>query len=129
MLTRDWALGRGTIKKLVEQLCWIINTEREKINHKWIRALVETVANDAAVDDLSLMIQNFHSGFFARRSEKPKPRRGKKRKIFTSQQRLSSSAAGSSSQELDSDPNRSPPRQSGSSQYKRRRGRRSQAVV
>ena len=65
MLSRAWVLGEGSIKRLVDQLRLIINTE-EKIDKKWIRALIDTTASDEAIDDLSAMIQHFHGSFFAR---------------------------------------------------------------
>ena len=131
VLSRDWVLGEGVIKRLVEQLRLVINTKREKIGREWVWALVDTTASDEAVDDLSLMIQHFHNDFFARSKER-KPQPAKKRKIYgsASQRRSPSSAASTVSEESYLSPDYSPSQPSTSSlQHKRKRGKRPQVAV
>ena len=80
MLSRAWVLGEGSIKRLVDQLRLIINTEKEKIDKKWIQALIDTTASDKAIDDLSAMIQHFHGGFFAHHKQQKRPKPSKQQK-------------------------------------------------
>ena len=84
MLSRAWVLGEGSIKRLVDQLRLIINMEKEKIDKKWIRALIDTTASDEAIDNLSAMIQHFHGGFFARHKQRKRLKPSKQRKISNS---------------------------------------------
>jgi len=80
MLSREWVLGEHNIKKLVENTRLVINTSVEKIDGRWVRALIDTVSDDATVDDLSSVIQQFCFGFFARLN-RPKRRPGKQQKF------------------------------------------------
>jgi hypothetical protein len=82
MLTRDWVLGEYNIKKLVDNTRLVINTSAEKIDRQWVRALIDTVSDDATVDDLSSMIQGFHSGFFTRLNKRKCPP-AKQQKVWT----------------------------------------------
>ena len=80
MLSREWVLGEYNIKKLVDNTRLVINTSAEKIDRRWVRALIDMVANDAAVDDLSSVIRQFRSDFFAR-LDHPKRRLGKQQRV------------------------------------------------
>ena len=82
MLSRDWVLGEHNTKKLVENTRLVINTPADKIDRRWVRALVDTVSDDAALDSLSSMIRGFRSGFFTRLNQ-PKPRPRKRQKVWT----------------------------------------------
>ena len=74
MLSKDWVLGEHNLKKLIDNTRLIVNTSVDKIDRRWVRALLDMTADDATVDELLSVIQNFHSGFFARR-QKTKPRK------------------------------------------------------
>ena len=87
MLSKAWVLGEGNIEWLVEQLRCIIHTDKENINRRWLRALIDTTADDAAVDSLSAMIQRFHNDFFARREQGLHSNKKAKTADFTLQQR------------------------------------------
>ena len=69
MLSRAWVLGEYNLNKVVDHICLVVNTDKEKINRKWLRALIVTVADDSAVDAMALVIQRFHDEFFARLGE------------------------------------------------------------
>ena len=134
MLSRAWILGENNLKRLVDQLRLVVNTNREKVNRDWVRALIETTADDEAIDSLAVMIQCFHDGFLMRLKEQG-PRSSKQRKISssTSQKCPPSPTASTFTQEPHPDPNYPPsqPRDSGadSSQGKRKRARRSQPMA
>jgi hypothetical protein len=132
MLSRDWVLGEYNIKKLVENTRLVINTPREKIDRQWIRALIDTVSDDAAIDELSHVIQEFHSGFFSRlscRSHRP----GKQQKVLgsSSHRRPPSPATSAFTDDSYLDPDFPPSQHSNPtgkpSQGKRKRGRRPEA--
>lgn len=134
MLSKAWVLGECNIKQLVDQLRRVINTDKEKIDRKWVRALIDTAASDEAVGGLVAVIQRFHDDFFVRSKER-EPRSSKQQKISSSiSQRCPPSPAESTfTQDSYLDPNYSPPRYHGSgtssSQGKRKRVGRSRAVV
>ena len=133
MLSRHWVIGDGNTKKLVENTHRVINTPREKIDRQWVRALIDTVSDDATVDELSHTICKFHSDFFTRRSH-PKHRRAKRRGVsgLGSQQRSPSPVTSTSTQDtyLDSNYPQSQHRDLSAStpQGKRKRPGRAQAV-
>lgn len=83
MLDRAWVLGDSNIKQLVDQIRRILCTDKEKINRRWIRALIDTAADDTTVDSLSKMIRRFHDECFFRLKER-EPYSNKFRKISTS---------------------------------------------
>ena len=66
MFSKNWVLGEYSMKKLVNNTRLIGITNGDRINRQWVRALIDTVANDATVDDLSSVIRRFHDGFFER---------------------------------------------------------------
>jgi len=105
MLSRHWVIGEGNTKKLVENARRVINTPREKIDRRWVRALIDTVSDDATVDELSHVIREFHSGFFTQRSH-PNHQAAKQQKISTSgsQRRPLSPATSTSTQDPCLDP-------------------------
>jgi hypothetical protein len=70
MLSKDWVLGEHSMKKLVDSTRLVVMTDRERINGQWVRALIDTVADDAAVNNLSWLIQQFRDGFYKRRGER-----------------------------------------------------------
>ena len=134
MLSRAWVLGEGNIKRLVKNLRRIINTDREKIDRKWFRALITTASTDEAVDSLLVRIQRFHDEFFARLKERnPRTSKQQKTSYSTSQQRPPSPAASTFTQDSYCDPDYPPPQSHGSgassSQSNRKRARRSGAIV
>ena len=120
-----------SIKRLVDQLCLIINTEKEKIDKKWIRALIDTTASDEAVDNLSAMIQHFHGGFFARHKQRKRPKPSKQQKISNSTPRRCPPSPTMSTPSQDScpDSNYSPPQPSVNSLQCKRKRERLQAVA
>jgi len=110
MLSREWVLGEYNIKKLVDNARLVINTPVEKIDRQWVRALIDTVSSDAAVDELSSVIREFHSGFFTRRGY-PKRRPGKQQRIefgSSSQQCPPSPATSTFTQDSHADPDYPP---------------------
>ena len=66
MLSREWVLGGYNIKKLVENTRLVINASAEKIDGRWVRALIDTVSDDKSIEELSSVIRQFHSNFFVR---------------------------------------------------------------
>ena len=115
MLSRAWVLGDGNTNRLVEHLRLIINTDKEKIDRKWVRALITTVSNDAAVDSLSATIRDFHDKFFIRLKERD-TRSGKHKKISgsTSQQCPPSPEASAFTEDSYVDPDYPPSQHRGS---------------
>ena len=69
MLSKDWVLGERNVKKLTDSAHLALGTPRDKIDRRWIRALVDTVANDKTIDDLASLIQKFRDGFFERHNK------------------------------------------------------------
>jgi len=134
MLSRDWVLGEYNVKKLVENTRLLINTPMEKIDRRWIRALIDTVSDDETVDELSSVIQQFHSGFFERLN-RWKPRPGKRQKIPGpgSQQCPPSPATSAFTQDSYPNPDYLPPQhydpRMDSPQGKRKRVKRSQMAT
>jgi len=66
MLSSDWVLGKYNLERVVDHIQLVVNTDREKIDRRWLRALITTVADDSAVDSMALVIQRFQDEFFAR---------------------------------------------------------------
>ena len=134
MLSRDWVLGEHNINKLVDNARLVVNTSKEKIDRQWIRALIDTVSDDATVDELSHVIQEYHSAFFVRLSHRTHPP-GKQQKISGSgcRQRPPSPTTSSFTQDSYLDPDY-PPSQyqnpgANASQGKRKRKGRPPATV
>lgn len=134
MLSRAWVLGEGNIKRLVEHLRLIINTDRERIDRKWVRALITTVSDDVAVDSLSATIRDFHDEFFVRLKERgTRSSKHQKTSGSTSQQRPPSPEASTFVEDSYIDPNHPPSQHCGSgassSQGKRKRVGGSEVIV
>jgi hypothetical protein len=134
MLSKDWVLGEHGMKKLFDNTRLVIMTDREKIDRRWVRALIDTVTDDASVDDLSLLIQRFRDGFFERRSERScRPAKQQKVSGSGSQQCPPSPATSTFTQDSYLNPDYPPSQQHGpgpsSSKGKRKRARRSQTMV
>ena len=108
MLSRAWVLGEGNIERLVEQLRRIIHTDKEKIDRRWLRALIDTAADDAAVNSLSAMIQRFHDDFFTRKAQGSRSNKHAKTADFASQQHPPSPAESTFVQDSYLDPNYPP---------------------
>lgn len=62
MLSRAWALGERNIKQLVDNIRLIVCAENERLDRRWVRALINTTTDDATVDSLSAMIHRFCDG-------------------------------------------------------------------
>ena len=134
MLSRAWVLGEGNIKRLVEHLRLIINTDSEKIDRRWVRALITTVSDDAAVDGLSATIRHFHDEFFIRlRGRDTRSSKHQKISSSTSQQRLPSPTASVFTEDSYIDPDYPPTQHRGSraslSRGKRKRMGQSWAIL
>lgn len=115
MLSRAWVLGENNIKRLVDQLRLIIHTDKEKIDRRWVRALIDTVTDDTAVDSLSAMIRHFHDEFFTRLKEREhQPKKHKKISGSVSQQCPPGPTASTFTQDSYLDPDYLPSRQRGS---------------
>ena len=108
MLSKDWVLGKYNIEKLVRNTRFIINTPVEKIDRRWVRALIDTVSDDETVGELSSMIRKFHSGFFGRRNQR-KSQASKRQKVSGSRLRQRPSSPAMSTSSEDSDPSSSYP--------------------
>ena len=133
MLSREWVLGEYNIKKLVDRTRLVINTPVEKIDRQWVRALIDTISDDATVDELSSVIRQFHSGFFARLNL-PKRRSGKQPKVSGSgsQQCPPSPATSTFTQDSYLDPDYPPSQHytgTESSRSKRKRVERPQTIM
>jgi hypothetical protein len=134
MLSRAWVLGECSIKRLVDQLRRVINTDKEKIDRRWVRALIDTAASDEAVDGLAAVIRCFHGNFFVRSKERElRPSKQQKSSGSTSQQCPPSPAESMFTQDSYLDPEYPPSqhcRSSASSlQGKRKRAKRPQMVA
>lgn len=106
MPSRAWVLSECNVERLVDQLRRIVNTDKEKIDGKWVRALIDTAADDDTVGDLAAMIQYFHGGLFARPKEwEPQPSKQQKISGSTSQRRPPSPAESTFTQDSYLDPN------------------------
>ena len=79
MLSEEWVLGWHNLDKLVDSIRRVLSTPEDKIDRRWIRALINTVADDATVDDLSSAIRHFRSDFLSRRGGRKRPPRKKLR--------------------------------------------------
>ena len=128
MLSRDWVLGEYNIKRLIDNIRLVINTPRERIDRQWVRALIDAVADDKTVDELSHVIQQFHSDFFVRN-----PRPGKQQKVSGPgpRQRLPSPATSTSADSyLDPDyhPSQRHNPSTNASRGKRKRGRKPEII-
>lgn len=49
-LNSGWVLGEYNLKRLVDHIRLVVHTDREKIDRTWIRALIDTTADDLAID-------------------------------------------------------------------------------
>ena len=135
MFSKDWVLGEHSMKKLTDNTRLVVATDRERINRQWVRALIDTVADDAAVDDLSSLIQHFRDGFFERRSDRD-CRPAKQQRVYgsSSQQCPPSPTTSTFTQDSYLDPDFLPfqhhgPGPTNPSQNKQKLLRRSQTVV
>ena len=115
MLSKAWVLGECSIKQLVDQARRIINTDEEKIDQRWVRALIDTVADDRAIENLVAVIKQFRSNFFESQELRPRKRR-----------KVSGPALQQSSPSLPSQPHGSGP---SSLRDKRKRVKRPRAAV
>lgn len=80
MLSEDWVLGRHNLYKLVDSIRRVLNTSEDKIDRCWIWVLIDTVADDATVDELSSVIRQFRLEFLSKRGGRKRPPR-KQRKV------------------------------------------------
>ena len=70
MLSKAWVLGEHNLRKVTENIRLVVNTPAEKINRLWVRALIDSVAGDETIDELSSTIRRFRSGFFERKQQR-----------------------------------------------------------
>ena len=135
MLSKDWVLGERNVKKLTNSAHLALGTPRDKIDRRWIRALVDTVADDETIDDLASLIQKFRDGFFERRNKRGyQPSKQQKVADSNSRRRPPSPATSTFTQDSYLDPNCLPSQHcglghAGPSQGKRKRATRSQTTV
>ena len=103
MLSRDWILGEYNLKKVTDSIRLIIHTDKEKIDRRWVRALIESAADNSAIDGLASVIRCFHDEFFARLKERSR-HLSKQQKVSSSQQRPQSPTVSTFTQDSDLEP-------------------------